>query len=268
MNPLLIKVAHDTVNISKKREYLNNSGQKQIFTTKYLPKTISNQKDLTAITVKNLELIPVPQTSVDPSKINVLNEGTVEAIMRLSKTCQEETIGILNFASAHSPGGGFLNGSVAQEECLCYCSELYTQQANQEYYEINKIKNKFYTDTMIFSQTNFFKDAKYKFLDAPINVLVITCPAVNMRIAGNTKEAKDAMKNRMRKILNAFAIAGVKNIVLGAYGCGVFKNDPVDIATAWKDLLITEKYINFFETVSFSIIGNKNLEPFKKIINS
>lgn len=267
MNPLLIKVALNTVSVSKKREYRNSENKEQTFINKKLPTNLA--ENCTVKTIKDFKFKKSEDlNSAGNPQVSVVKEGTVDTIIRLNNKVPADSIGILNFASAHSPGGGFLNGSVAQEECLCYCSELYSQQLNQEYYEINKEKNKYYTDTMIISQTNFFKDSKYKFLNHPINVFVITCPAVNMRIAGNTQEAKEKMKDRMQKILEMFILAGKKNIVLGAYGCGVFKNDPIDIANNWKTLLYNKGYVKYFDSVTFSILGNKNYEPFAEILKS
>lgn len=267
MNPLLIKVAHNTISISKKRKYKNLNNEEQELKNTILPANIA--EDCTVKTIKDFKFNKFEDLNpAGITQVSVVKEGTVDAIIRLIKEFPEDSIGILNFASAHSPGGGFLNGSVAQEECLCYCSELYSQQLDQEYYEINKKKNKYYEDAMIVSQTNFFKNSKYQVLDHPINVFVITCPAVNMRIAGNTPVAKEIMKNRMRKILELFILAGKKNIILGAYGCGVFKNDPIDIANNWRTLLYEEGYIKYFENITFSILGNKNYEPFAEILKS
>lgn len=41
---------------------------------------------------------------------------------------------------------------------------------------------------------------------------------------------------RMRKVLYAAYIAGCAQIVLGAWGCGVFRNDPAVVATLWRDV--------------------------------
>src|SRR5579862_3718644 len=55
----------------------------------------------------------------------VMNETTLQGCARLIASQQYQRIGILNFASAKNPGGGFLGGARAQEESLARSSALY-----------------------------------------------------------------------------------------------------------------------------------------------
>ena len=67
-----------------------------------------------------------------------------------------------------------------------------------------------------------------------------------------------------RRILCIFAIAanfGVENIVLGAWGCGAFANDPHVIATCFRQLLEDETLRYVFKHVAFAIPG-KNYDVF------
>ena len=119
---------------------------------------------------------------------------------------------------------------------------------------------------MIISQVNFFRDAKYNLIEKPIECFVLTCPAINRKIAGYTREADIYMKNRMRKILIEFINHKQTNIILGAYVCGVFGNKPEQIATFWKELLYEENLIIHFNHISFSVIGKHNYEIFNRIL--
>jgi len=69
---------------------------------------------------------------------------SVSAIMKYARDCKNH-IAVLNFASYKNPGGMFINGSKAQEECLCHESFLYNVllQFVQGFYDWNnKNKNK------------------------------------------------------------------------------------------------------------------------------
>ena len=200
----------------------------------------------------------------------------MDAIFRLSggeTLCPR--IGVLNFASAKNPGGGFLNGSVAQEECLAFCSNLYhTQTTGQgpRYYEINRAnRSPVYTDTMLIGDVTFFRTADYALTAGAVTCPVITAPAVNMGIVvrngESTDRAKEVMKGRMEKILALFAQWGCTSLILGAYGCGVFRNDPEDVARFWQELL-EEGWNRFFEQITFSILErpgkDRNIAPFRR----
>ena len=264
MNIKLIKLAKQTINISENKFYYYNTQKKNLKTNINHPIYIKHNKDSTTLITPGIKNNTNNKTM--NCNIEVVEESSIDAIIRFSKLYSEDTIGVLNFASAKHPGGGFLNGAVAQEECLSYCSNLYLKQKNLEYYAINKKYNKFYTDTMIVSQVNFFRDTKYNFLEEPIECFVLTCPAVNRKIAGYGKDADLMMKNRMRKILIEFINYNQTNIILGAYGCGVFGNKPEQIATFWKELLEDENLKQYFNHITFSIIGKQNYNSFKKIL--
>lgn len=205
--------------------------------------------------------------------LEVINEGTVDAVFRLDMG----NIGVLNFASAYHPGGGFLQGAKAQEECLAFCSNLYETLKDNEFYEIHsKIKSKMYSDSMIVGNVEFFRDSNLNFVSKPKTVKVVTSAAVNMGqviLKGeDTEVAKQVMKNRMRKVLKLFIKEDCETVVLGAFGCGVFANNPEDVATNWVDLLLHEGYYKYFKHIVFSIYDKPNVEGnfavFKRIIGS
>ena len=87
----------------------------------------------------------------------------------------------------------------------------------------------------------FFRDDAGKLLGTPVKASVLTLPAVNfgqaLRAGENAEKAKNTMKRRMKIALSVLAGKGCKTVILGAYGCGVFRNDPVDVAMWWDELL-------------------------------
>ena len=203
------------------------------------------------------------------STYRVVNQSTVQAIVDMNKIgyCPA----VLNFASAKNPGGGFLNGAMAQEEALAASSGLYnTLLRHRDYYDANRAcGTMMYTDHAIYSpDVVFFRDAGFRLLAAPVKASVLTLPAVNMgqvRLKGeDAAQAKAVMKARMRLSLAIFASKQEMHLILGAYGCGVFRNDPVEVAEWWRELLEDEGYGRFFEEIVFAVLdnGGKNITPF------
>lgn len=191
-------------------------------------------------------------------EIAVMDCTTVEAILVL-RDQGVDCPGVLNFASAKHPGGGFLNGAMAQEESLAASSGLYpTQCAHPEYYEANRACGTMaYTDHAIYAPgVVFFRDGGFRLLPEPVLANVLTLPAVNygqvLQKGEDPALAKAAMKGRMRRSLEIFAHYGDKVLILGAYGCGVFRNDPTDVARWWRELL-AEGYGGCFQRIIYAV---------------
>lgn len=190
----------------------------------------------------------------------VVNEATVQAILDFARAGAER-VGVLNFASAKNPGGGFLNGAMAQEESLAASSGLYgTQLRHEGYYRANRAcRSMMYTDHAIYSpDVVFFRDKRFELLEQPVTASVLTLPAVNygqVLLKGEDPEqAHRVMQDRMRLALAIFADRGDRNLVLGAYGCGVFRNDPAQVAGWWEELLVEEGYGRFFDRIVYAVL--------------
>lgn len=193
-----------------------------------------------------------PETRVD----NISAVGAVRILAAEGKT----EIGVLNFASAKNPGGGFLNGAMAQEESLAVSGTLYpTLTAHEEYYQKNRANpSMMYLDYGIFSpDVLFFRDESFQLTGTPVRASVLTLPAVNMGQVvlkkEDVKEAKRVMRRRMKLALGIFAERQAKHLVLGAYGCGVFRNDPGEIAAWWKELM-EEGMGAYFDSVFHAVL--------------
>ena len=197
-------------------------------------------------------------TNCSKPETRVENISTVEAVRILTKEGKTD-IGVLNFASAKNPGGGFLNGAKAQEESITVSSTLYTTLTlHKEYYEQNRAnKSMMYLDYAIYSpEVVFFRDERFQLAEVPVKASVLTLPAVNMGqvlLKGeNVQEAKRVMRRRMKLALSIFAEQKAKHLVLGAYGCGVFRNDPKEVAAWWKELLeegMGQYFVSVFHAV-------------------
>lgn len=139
----------------------------------------------------------------------------------------------LNFASAHKPGGGYVSGATAQEESLCRASGLYyTIKDVRGYYEQNeRHKTADYTDGMIYSENvPVVRDDSGALLKTPVLCDFITCPAVNKGAARlPDSEVNAIMKRRIDKIITLAASKKPDVVILGAFGCGVFRNSREDV---------------------------------------
>ena len=209
------------------------------------------------------------------TQIEVTSETTFAAAQRLVKVGTSPCC--LNFASAKNPGGGFLGGSQAQEEALSRASALYGCLKSQDaYYVTNrKFSSCIYTDHMIYApDVPVFRDDYDNLLEDFYCTSVVTAPAVNMgvvksREADRVNEALDTMKERIRKLLSLCATEGETDIVLGAWGCGVFQNDPAWMAESFREI-ITESFAGVFRSVVFAVpdtgkVGQKNSQAFQKV---
>lgn len=253
-------IAGETLEIMKKGYYETEGRRVEISGLQNY--SITNSSLLTPQEGKEL-LNTLPEITARESSsklhIKVWNCSTVDAILRMNAD-RRSNIAVLNFASAKNPGGGFLNGAMAQEESLAASSSLYASLiTHEEYYRENRAcKSMMYTDYSIYSpDVAFFRDGTFRLLPKPVAASVLTLPAVNMgqvkRKGENIQQAELAMKHRMKLALAIFAYHKCENLILGAYGCGVFCNDPKQIAVWWKELL--EEYFPYqFQSVIFAVL--------------
>ncbi|OHT12100.1 hypothetical protein TRFO_03722 [Tritrichomonas foetus] len=213
--------------------------------------------------------------------IEVTNESTFTAALRVKQTYGIRETCVLNFASANKPGGGFLNGRQAQEEDLARQSSLsssLTYNTKMYDYHNRHLHDYYYADYLIYS-TNvvIFRDDEEQLIDNPYRVSIISAVAVNKKKlieSGNIDDEKvnQTMENRCRKILELCISQNNKAIVLGAFGCGVFGNSPSDVAQIFHKLLFEEKYGKHFSYVVFAITSkgyttDQNLKQFQRIFN-
>jgi uncharacterized protein (TIGR02452 family) len=198
--------------------------------------------------------------AADP-KVEVTSETTLEAACRLVSSGDEEPC-CLNFASAKNPGGGFLSGSQAQEESLARSSGLYACLVrHMEMYEFNRgLHTSLYSDHMIYSpRVPAFRNDSGQLLEYPYKVSFISAPAVN---AGAVKRNEPetvpligpTMETRLEKVLWVAARHGHRTLILGAWGCGVFGNDPAEVAELFARALgAGGRFQGCFERIVYAI---------------
>lgn len=168
---------------------------------------------------------------------------------------------LLNFASARNPGGGFLRGAKAQEEDVTRCSGLYPCLLTQPaYYDVNRHQSSMlYTDHLIWSpRVPFFRSRSRDVLEAPFLASVITAPAPNagqhLARGGDPASLAEALRRRAGGVLAVAREKGHRTLLLGAWGCGVFRNDPEQVAGVFADWLADPRFGGAFDRVVFGVI--------------
>ncbi|MFF9019697.1 TIGR02452 family protein [Streptomyces eurythermus] len=175
------------------------------------------------------------------TRFEVTGESSLEAARRLA----DDPVAVLNFASARNPGGGYLNGAQAQEEALCRASALHTCLLTARgFYDHHRAdRDPFYTDRVIHSPgVPVFRDDRGRLLAEPYLVGFLTAAAPNAGVIRRTAperaaELPGALAVRAERVLETAAAHGYRHLVLGAWGCGVFQNDPARVAGAFRAAL-------------------------------
>ncbi|WP_066369652.1 TIGR02452 family protein [Herbidospora mongoliensis] len=194
--------------------------------------------------------------------IEVVNQTTLEATRELAA----DDLACLVFASAKNAGGGFLNGAQAQEESVARGSALYAcLTAARAFYEFHREQGDLrYSDRVIYSPgVPVFRDDRGDFLKEPYRVAFLTSAAPNARAMGQTQrsslgEVPELLKARAARVLDVAAAHGHRRLVLGAWGCGVFGNDPEVVAAAFATAL---KGPQPFDLVRFAVLDRTRGNP-------
>lgn len=253
MNKKLVKVVGENFQISKNGYFINNKGNK-VDVSKFIKQMIQNSEIVTDVKI----------TCNDFNESyfindNIYNMGTIDTIITLRNADYKGNIIALDFANGYTPGGGYISGSIAQEESICRSSLLFDNlYLKKEFYNINKKLNKpIHTDTMIYSpNVPIIRNDNLEILNECKFASFLSCPAVNARLARKMGYTEDMifkiMENRIKKILSFMITKNPEVIVLGNYGCGVFENNKLMIYDIFEKYI--SKYIPSTIKVVFSVI--------------
>jgi uncharacterized protein (TIGR02452 family) len=232
------------------------------------------------------------QPKKDKAKVIVSGKRSLEAAEVYAK--QGKKVCVLNFASATNPGGGVANGSSAQEECICRCTTLYPCLNNDDlwtkfYKPHRKAANPLYNNDCIYTPDVYVFKSDMNFpeplpRDKWWKVNILTCAAPNLRERPSNlmnphagyKQAKltpaeleSLLASRIRRIFEV-AIANDNDVlILGAFGCGAFRNPPEIVAKVFYDVM--QDFLGYFDTIEYAVYHTErevaNYEAFQKIMN-
>ena len=261
--------------------------------TKRLYETNDRLKDSVNKSVSGQIMIPESEKLAKPVKrfddtlVRVSKKRSIEAAMeyRGKRVC------VHNFASATNPGGGVTKGSSAQEECICRVSTLYSCLNRQELWDSfysphRAAHNPVYNADIIYTPgvTVFKSDTASPELlpeDEWMDMDIVTCAAPNLRerpsnamnpgagsapVKLSDKELMDIHMTRARRILDSAAAHHCDVVILGAFGCGAFCNDPRVVAEAYRRVI--GEYDGVFDVIEFAVYctprDRRNYDAFDK----
>lgn len=196
------------------------------------------------------------------TQVSMYKTDTVSSLFAGKRRNKDSRYAVLNFASYLNPGGGFLKGAKAQEEALCHQSILYpvlNAFRDTWYYSHAMEESETYSDDFILIPECLFIKG-----DNIITADVLTMAAVNhTKLRDMTDaEAYDIMRRRMETAYVTIGALGATRIILGAWGCGVFQNDPALIAEYWKE--ITKLHNGLYEEVIHAVPDSDTYNVFKR----
>ena len=213
---------------------------------------------------------PLPTLEPTPfleTRIQVTNETTLGGSLRLVDGGLRPLA--LNFANGVNPGGGFLGGARAQEEVLCRSSALHATLVDDPMYDEHARRPRpDSTDWAIYSpDVPVFRHDNGTALECPWLLCFLTCAAPYAPAIGQP-ESDDLLQKRIHRVLAIARAWGHSALVLGAWGCGAFENDPNRTATDFR-LALEGEFSESFSDVVFAIADwsseRRFLGPFRDV---
>lgn len=223
-----------------------------------------------------------PELKERNQSISVTQHRSFEAASILHKQFPDKKIAVLNFGNAFYAGGGVNQGASAQEESLCRTSTLYhvlnSQRLFRYFYKNNRTRTKFkgqdliaYTpDIIVFKSDTLFPETLPESEWFKVDIITAAAPDLRRPMdyqfpTENYYPVSDAELfaihvKRAVHILSVAAFMGADILVLGAFGCGAFKNDPRVVADAYKTVL--NRFPKYFSHIEFAVYCGEDLTNF------
>ncbi|ROO59749.1 uncharacterized protein (TIGR02452 family) [Micromonospora sp. Llam0] len=250
MSGRLREIARHTVTITESGRYRNDIGDEVVIADAVRAAVSGTRHHLPD------ERITLAHRQAGARTVEVTDESTLLAARRLGPGAAA-----LVFASAKNPGGGFLSGAQAQEESIARSSALYAcLRAAPDFYAFHRAQRDLrYSDRVVYSpDVPVFRDDNGNLLDQPYTTSLLTAAAPNLGAIVRTQPEHAAdvpavLARRARRILEVAAAHGHRGLVLGAWGCGLFRNDPATVADAFTHAL---NAVAHFDHVVFAIHDN------------
>lgn len=211
-------------------------------------------------------------------KVEVVNCNTLDAAAMFSIKTKTRVL-ILNLASDMKPGGGWKKWSIAQEEeCFKPTSYFFNIEpvVKEAYPDLSlgdKIKERtapmsiegaVYCPDVYWFRGNMeedyeiFKWSEHAFVDF-VAVPALRHPPLDKH-GKMSENDRNITLEKMRTVFDVAVAHGYKSLVLGAMGCGVYKNNPEEIAALFKQV-INEYNNTCISNICFAILQTSSRSP-------
>lgn len=226
-----------------------------------LPVSFEQIKEVTLYTPEQVAQLPQQDVSGnEPILITLRNQDTLEAAFELHQHRKEneKPVLILNFANPHRPGGGIRSKPGTQEEHLCVKTTLLCSLETEEawpFYQTNlDCGTQAQTDFILFSPNTMVirnPDLSLRADPFPVAVMTVSAPIASRMEESELPNLENILNRRIHGMLRAAAAEGYTRLVLGAWGCGNFGNDPELVAKLFRNNLTGS-----FEEVIMAVFDN------------
>lgn len=193
--------------------------------------------------------------SFDKNKVFFEKTDTISVARKYRR---KSGVDFLVFASSKHFGGGIWNGAKAQEEDIFLCTNLAEAKEDvQKYYPLEGV---------MVMDCKIIRDANFNELEYSIPARAFFAAAPNLNKKMNNPKLDVDLYTRMCTLTDAtFDYSKGNFLVIGAWGCGVFKNDPKEVAEIFKKAM--PLFLDDYEGVVVAIPDEKMLNIFKDVIN-
>jgi len=226
-----------------------------------LPVSFEQIKEVTLYTPEQIALLSQRDTPETKSmRITLRNQDTLEAAFELHQHRKEteKPVLVLNFANPHRPGGGIRSKPGTQEEHLCVKTTLLCSLETEgawPFYQTNlDCGTQAQTDTVLISPNTIVirnPDLSLREDPFPVAVMTVSAPTASRMEQEEIPNLEVILRNRIHGMLRAAAAEGYTRLVLGAWGCGNFGNDPELVAKLFREALQ-----GYFEEVTMAVFDN------------
>jgi uncharacterized protein (TIGR02452 family) len=241
-----IQLANRALKVSRQKTYISPEGRR-VDLQEMIERSLHGKVSIPPWRT----LAEIPSDVHGDTEIDVVQETTLQAARRLYNGGEMPMV--LNFANGFQPGGGFLLGADTQEESLCRYSALYqTLLGDRMYTWHSKTGSPDFSNWAILSpEVPVFATEQGKFESKPWTLGILTC-AAPVAGDGNKVHCAKLMESRIDRVLHIAVHHGYGSLVLGAWGCGAFGNDPHLIAKGFHNCL-HGRFKGIFDRVVFAV---------------